>query len=83
MAELQNKLQQKEVLVVSLQRSLQKAQEQREEEESRAVQEARRREVERRREVLAVAHEAIAQKDEVLQKKVEEINRWDLLKYAA
>ncbi|CAG05135.1 unnamed protein product [Tetraodon nigroviridis] len=75
MAELQKKLQEKEVLVVSLQRSLQKAQEQREEEESQAVQEARRREVERRRELLAVAHEAIAQKDEELQKKVEEINR--------
>lgn len=76
-AELQQKLQEKEVLVVSLQRNLQKAQEQQEEEESQAVQEARRREVERRRELLAVAHEAIAQKDEELQKKAEEINRSD------
>lgn len=80
MAELQKKLQEKEVLVVSLQKSLQKAQEQQEEEESQAVQEARRREVERRRELLAVAHEAIAQKDKELQKKAEEINRSDLLK---
>lgn len=75
-AELQKKLHEKEVLVVSLQKSLQKAQEQHEEEESQAVQEARRREVERRRELLAVAHGAIAQKDEELQKKAEEINRF-------
>lgn len=80
MAELQRKLQEKEVMVVSLQKSLQKAQEQQREEECQAVLEARRREVERRRELLAVAHEAIAQKDEELQKKAEEINRSDLLK---
>lgn len=75
MAELQKTLQEKEVLVASLQKSLQKAQEQQEEEKTQAVQEARRREVERRRELLAVAHEAIAQKDEELLKKAEEINR--------
>lgn len=80
LAELQKKLQEKEALVVSLQKNLQKAQEQQAEEESQAVQEARRREVERRRELLAVAHEAIAQKDEELQKKADEINRSDLLK---
>lgn len=78
-AELQKKLQEKEVLVVSLQKSLQNTQEQQEEEKSQAVQEAHRREVERRRELLAVAHEAIAQKDEELQKKAEEINRYSLL----
>ncbi|XP_031171869.2 kinesin-like protein KIF20B isoform X2 [Sander lucioperca] len=74
-AELQRKLLEKEAQVTSLQKNLQKAREQREEEESQAVQEARRREVDRRRELLAVAHEAIAQKDEELGKKAEEINR--------
>ncbi|XP_039640640.1 kinesin-like protein KIF20B [Perca fluviatilis] len=74
-AELQRKLLEKEAQVTSLQKSLQKAREQREEEESQAVQEARRREVERRRELLAVAHEAIAQKDAELEKKAEEIAR--------
>ncbi|TDH01613.1 hypothetical protein EPR50_G00182040 [Perca flavescens] len=73
--ELQRKLLEKEAQVTSLQKSLQKAREQREEEESQAVQEARRREVERRRELLAVAHEAIAQKDAELEKKAEEIAR--------
>ncbi|XP_070772238.1 kinesin-like protein KIF20B [Enoplosus armatus] len=74
-AELQKKLLEREAQVTSLQRSLQKAQEQREDEESQAVQEARHREVERRRELLAVAHEAIAQKDAELEKKAEEISR--------
>ncbi|XP_059215489.1 kinesin-like protein KIF20B [Centropristis striata] len=74
-AELQKKLLEKEELVTSLQKSLQKTQVKQEEEESQAVQEARRREVERRRELLAVAHEAIAQKDAELEKKAEEINR--------
>ncbi|XP_031733804.1 kinesin-like protein KIF20B [Anarrhichthys ocellatus] len=74
-AELQKKLLEKEAMVKLLQKSLQEAQEQREEQESQAVQEARRREVERRRELLAVAHEAIAQKDAELEKKAEEINR--------
>ncbi|XP_073337533.1 kinesin-like protein KIF20B isoform X2 [Pagrus major] len=74
-AELQKKLLEKEAQVTSLQKSLQEAQERREEEESQAVQEARRREVERRRELLAVAHEAIAQKDAELEKKAEEISR--------
>lgn len=71
MTELQKILQDKEVLVIALQ----KAQEQQEEEKTQAVQEARRREVERRRELLAVAHEAIVHKDEELLKKTEEINR--------
>ncbi|XP_067368029.1 kinesin-like protein KIF20B isoform X4 [Channa argus] len=74
-AELQKKLLEKEALVTLLQKSLQETQERREEEESQAVQEARRKEVERRRELLAVAHEAIAQKDEELEKKAEEISR--------
>ncbi|XP_026165629.1 kinesin-like protein KIF20B [Mastacembelus armatus] len=75
LAELEKKLLEKEALVTSLQKSLQKAQQRQEEEESQAVQEARRREVERRRELLAVAHEAIAQKDAELEKKAEEISR--------
>ncbi|XP_040906538.1 kinesin-like protein KIF20B [Toxotes jaculatrix] len=74
-AELQKKLLEKEAQVTTLQKSLQEVQEQREEEESQAVQETRRREVERRRELLAVAHEAIAQKDEELEKRAEEISR--------
>ncbi|XP_034407572.1 kinesin-like protein KIF20B isoform X9 [Cyclopterus lumpus] len=73
--ELQKELLAKEAQVTSLQKSLQEAQEQREEQESHAVQEARRREVERRRELLAVAHEAIAQKDAALEKRAEEIKR--------
>lgn len=75
MAELQKTLQDKEVLFMALQKSLQKAKEQQEDEKTQAVQEARRREVERRRELLAVAHEAIAHKDEELLKKAEEINK--------
>uniref|UniRef100_A0A8C6MJ97 Kinesin family member 20B n=1 Tax=Nothobranchius furzeri TaxID=105023 RepID=A0A8C6MJ97_NOTFU len=71
-AKLHKKLQDMEEQVTSLQRSLQKAQEQREE-ESQAMQDARRREVERRRELLAVAHEAIAQKDAELEKRAMEI----------
>ncbi|MEQ2307013.1 hypothetical protein AMECASPLE_013954, partial [Ameca splendens] len=74
-AELQEKLQDAERQVTSLQKSLQEAKERREEEECQAVQEARRREAERRRELLAVAHEAIAQKDAELEKKAEEISR--------
>uniref|UniRef100_A0A3Q1FU48 Kinesin family member 20Ba n=1 Tax=Acanthochromis polyacanthus TaxID=80966 RepID=A0A3Q1FU48_9TELE len=73
-AELQKQLLEKEAEVTSLKKSLQEAQERREE-ECQAVQEARRREVERRRELLAVAHEAIAQKDAELEKKAEEISR--------
>ncbi|MEQ2195799.1 hypothetical protein XENOCAPTIV_018614, partial [Xenoophorus captivus] len=57
-------------------KSLQEAKERRKEEECQAVQEARRREAERRRELLAVAHEAIAQKDAELEKKAEEISRY-------
>ncbi|KAE8280969.1 Kinesin-like protein KIF20B [Larimichthys crocea] len=75
LADLQKQLQEKATQVTSLQKSLQEARERREEEESQAVQEARRREVERRRELLAVAHEAIAQKDAELEKKAEEISR--------
>ncbi|XP_060896374.1 kinesin-like protein KIF20B isoform X1 [Labrus mixtus] len=74
-AQLQEQLLGKEEQVKSLKKSLKEAQERREEEESQAVQEARRREVERRRELLAVAHEAIAQKDTELEKKAEEIKR--------
>ncbi|XP_065111308.1 kinesin-like protein KIF20B isoform X2 [Paramisgurnus dabryanus] len=65
----------KEAQLSALQKSLKEAQERLEEEEMQAVQEARKREVERRRELLAVAEEAIAQKDAELQKRQEEINR--------
>ncbi|XP_076142338.1 kinesin-like protein KIF20B isoform X2 [Alosa pseudoharengus] len=68
-------LSQKEEELSRLQRSLKEAREQAEEAESAAVQEARRKEVERRRELLAVAEEAIAQKDGELQKRAQEINR--------
>ncbi|XP_051815708.1 kinesin-like protein KIF20B isoform X2 [Acanthochromis polyacanthus] len=74
-AELQKQLLEKEAEVTSLKKNLQEAQERQEEEECQAVQEARRREVERRRELLAVAHEAITQKDAELEKKAEEISR--------
>ncbi|KAG7512938.1 kinesin KIF20B isoform X1 [Solea senegalensis] len=73
--DLQKKLQEMEAQLTSLQKSLKEAQERRDEEEIQAVQEARRREAERRRELLAVAHEAIAQKDEELEKRAEEIIR--------
>ncbi|XP_053189542.1 kinesin-like protein KIF20B [Scomber japonicus] len=75
LSEVLKKLRETEARAATLQKSLKEAQERREEEESQAVQEARRREAERRRELLAVAHEAIAQKDEELEKKAEEINR--------
>ncbi|XP_058507508.1 kinesin-like protein KIF20B isoform X2 [Solea solea] len=74
-ADLQKKLQEMEAQLTSLQKSLKEAQERRDEEEIQVVQEARRREAERRRELLAVAHEAIAQKDEELEKRAEEIIR--------
>lgn len=73
--ELQKQILEKEECIKTLHKSLKEAQERQEEEESQAVQEARRREVERRRELLAVAHEAIAQKDAELEKKAEEIKR--------
>lgn len=75
LAELQNELLEKDAQVTSLKKSLQEAQEQREEDECQAVQEARRKEVERRRELLAVAHEAIAQKEAELKKRDEDISR--------
>lgn len=75
LAELQKELLEKDAQVTSLKKSLQEAQEQREEDECQAVQEARRKEVERRRELLAVAHEAIAQKEAELKKRDEEISR--------
>ncbi|XP_038147676.1 kinesin-like protein KIF20B isoform X6 [Cyprinodon tularosa] len=74
-AELQEKLQEAEQQVSALQKSLQEAKERREEEECQAVQEVRRKETERRRELLAVAHEAVAQKDAELEKKAEELSR--------
>ncbi|KAJ4922158.1 hypothetical protein JOQ06_021739, partial [Pogonophryne albipinna] len=49
--------------------------ERREEEEIQTLQENRQKEAGRRREMMAVAHEAIAQKDEELEKRGEEINR--------
>ncbi|XP_013768908.1 kinesin-like protein KIF20B [Pundamilia nyererei] len=75
LAELQKELLEKDAQVTSLKKSLQEAQEQREEDECQAVQEARRKEVERRRELLAVAHEAIAQKEAELKKRDEDISR--------
>ncbi|KAK6301416.1 hypothetical protein J4Q44_G00274690 [Coregonus suidteri] len=74
-AELEKKLFEKEAQVSGLQKSLREAQEVREDEETAAVQEARRREVERRRELLAVAEEAIAQKDAELEKRAQDITR--------
>ncbi|XP_045073623.1 kinesin-like protein KIF20B isoform X3 [Coregonus clupeaformis] len=74
-AELEKKLIEKEAQVSGLQKSLREAQEVREDEETAAVQEARRREVERRRELLAVAEEAIAQKDAELEKRAQDITR--------
>uniref|UniRef100_A0A3P8N9Y9 Kinesin motor domain-containing protein n=1 Tax=Astatotilapia calliptera TaxID=8154 RepID=A0A3P8N9Y9_ASTCA len=74
LAELQKELLEKDAQVTSLKKSLQEAQEQREEDECQAVQEARRKEVERRRELLAVAHEAIAQKEVELKKRDEDIS---------
>ncbi|XP_024857829.1 kinesin-like protein KIF20B isoform X2 [Kryptolebias marmoratus] len=74
-AEIQKKLQETEGQVASLQKSLREAVERREEEDIQAVQEARRREAERRRELLAVAHEAIDQKDAELEKRAQEISR--------
>ncbi|KAM9847987.1 kinesin-like protein KIF20B [Aulostomus maculatus] len=73
-SELQKNLSEMEAQVTSLKKNLREAQDRREEEESQAVQEARRREVEHRRELLAVAHEAIAQKDAELEKRTEEIS---------
>ncbi|KAK2824670.1 hypothetical protein Q5P01_021845 [Channa striata] len=74
-SELEKNLLEKEALVRSLQKSLKETQERREEEESQAIKEARQMEAERRRELLAVAHEAIAHKDEELEQKAEEISR--------
>ncbi|XP_073784610.1 kinesin-like protein KIF20B isoform X2 [Danio rerio] len=71
----ENALTLKETQLSALQKSLKQTQERLEEEEMQAVQEARRKEVERRREILAVAEEAIAQKDAELQKRQEEISR--------
>uniref|UniRef100_A0A3P9IH86 Kinesin family member 20Ba n=1 Tax=Oryzias latipes TaxID=8090 RepID=A0A3P9IH86_ORYLA len=68
-AELLKKVLEAEAEVASLQKGLQAAQEKREDEECQAVREARRKEVERRKELLAVAHEAIAQKDAELKKR--------------
>ncbi|XP_016413727.1 kinesin-like protein KIF20B [Sinocyclocheilus rhinocerous] len=75
LAQRENALVSKEAQLLVLQKKLKEAQELLEEEETQAVQEARRREAERRRELLAVAEEAIAQKDAELQKRQEKINR--------
>ncbi|XP_054654960.1 kinesin-like protein KIF20B isoform X2 [Dunckerocampus dactyliophorus] len=74
-SELEKKLRDKEAHITALQKKLQEAQEQREDDDSHALQEARRVEVERRRELLAVAHEAIALKDAELEKRAQEISR--------
>ncbi|XP_066526924.1 kinesin-like protein KIF20B isoform X2 [Hoplias malabaricus] len=65
----------KEAQLSALKKSLKEAQDRLEEEETLALQEFRRKESERRREILAVAEEAIAQKDAELLKRQEEINR--------
>ncbi|KTF90598.1 hypothetical protein cypCar_00024183 [Cyprinus carpio] len=75
LAQRENALASKEAQLLVLQKRLKEEQERLEEEETQAVQEARRREAERRRELLAVAEEAIAQKDAELQKRQDEINR--------
>ncbi|XP_043119675.1 kinesin-like protein KIF20B isoform X2 [Puntigrus tetrazona] len=75
LAQRENTLASKEAQLLVLQKKLKEEQERLEEEETQAVQEARRREAERRRELLAVAEEAIAQKDAELKKRQEEINR--------
>ncbi|XP_042161540.1 kinesin-like protein KIF20B isoform X2 [Oncorhynchus tshawytscha] len=74
-AELEKTLFEKEAQVSGLQRSLREAQEMREDEETATVQEARKREVERRRELLAVAEEAITQKNAELERKAQVITR--------
>ncbi|XP_023183661.1 kinesin-like protein KIF20B isoform X2 [Xiphophorus maculatus] len=74
---LQRKLQEVEQQVATLQEKLQET-ERREEEKNLAVQELRRKEVERRQELLAVAHEALAEKDAELEKKAGEISRLKL-----
>ncbi|XP_071247481.1 kinesin-like protein KIF20B isoform X2 [Salvelinus alpinus] len=74
-AELEKTLFEKEAQVSGLQRSLREAQEMREEEETATVQEARKREVERRRELLAVAEEAITQKNAELERREQVITR--------
>ncbi|XP_045558289.1 kinesin-like protein KIF20B isoform X4 [Salmo salar] len=73
-AELEKTLFEKEVQVSGLQRSLREAQEMRED-ETATVQEARKREVERRRELLAVAEEAITQKNAELERREQVITR--------
>ncbi|XP_027862780.1 kinesin-like protein KIF20B isoform X23 [Xiphophorus couchianus] len=74
---LQRKLQEVEQQVATLQEKLQET-ERREEEKNLAAQEVRRKEVERRQELLAVAHEALAEKDAELEKKAGEISRLKL-----
>ncbi|XP_070962269.1 kinesin-like protein KIF20B [Oncorhynchus clarkii lewisi] len=74
-AELEKMLFEKEAQVSGLQRSLREAQEMREDEETATVQEARKREVERRRELLAVAEEAITQKNAELERRERVITR--------
>ncbi|XP_038846934.1 kinesin-like protein KIF20B [Salvelinus namaycush] len=74
-AELEKTLFEKEAQVSGLQRSLREVQEMREEEETATVQEARKREVERRRELLAVAEEAITQKNAELERREQVITR--------
>uniref|UniRef100_A0A4W5RPM3 Kinesin family member 20Ba n=1 Tax=Hucho hucho TaxID=62062 RepID=A0A4W5RPM3_9TELE len=74
-AELEKALFEKEAQVSGLQRSLMEAQEMREDEETAMVQEARKKEVERRRELLAVAEEAITQKNAELERREQVITR--------
>ncbi|XP_055722768.1 kinesin-like protein KIF20B isoform X3 [Salvelinus fontinalis] len=73
--ELEKTLFEKETQVSGLQRSLREVQEMWEEEETATVQEARKREVERRRELLAVAEEAITQKNAELERREQVITR--------
>nr|XP_029486453.1 kinesin-like protein KIF20B [Oncorhynchus nerka] len=74
-AELEKTLFEKEAQVSGLQRSLREAQDMREDEETATVQESRKREVERRRELLAVAEEAITQKNAELERREQVITR--------
>nr|XP_046224435.1 kinesin-like protein KIF20B isoform X3 [Oncorhynchus gorbuscha] len=71
-AELEKMLFEKEAQVSGLQRSLREV---REDEETATVQDARKREVERRWELLAVAEEAITQKNAELERREQVITR--------
>ncbi|XP_061546729.1 kinesin-like protein KIF20B isoform X3 [Phycodurus eques] len=71
-AELESGLREREAQIAALQKKLQ---ERRGDGDEQALRECRRTEAERRRELLAVAHEAIEQKDAELEKRALEITK--------